>query len=261
MDKDDVYIPVPSTGLTSPTSWGSRDQIKKMIEKIWTNYGKFFQFASLNSKIPAQMLVSFCAVESGGNPTAGSSGHITQGLMQWNRTYAKSQLESELKQNRLSPDEKSKLASFGIKFDSNGKTREITNADQLKPELNILIGSIVLGQLVDTDWGKEVDIKKATEYAKQLFIDNASKGIVITEMEAIEQAKKKFMTLRLDRVISVYNAGAYGDTGKKARTGNYTTPKDLASAVNDTTANYIKKIMGKNGALDIAVTDLPHLFA
>ena len=211
---------IPSAGLTSPSSWGSRASIKGMMEKIWKNYGTYIKFASENSKIPANMLTSFIAVESGGNATAGGSGSKTQGLMQWNRDYAQAQLETELKQGRMTPAEKDKLAAFGIKFNNAGKTRAITQADQIKPELNILIGSIVLGQLVDTSWGTQDGV------------------------------------IRLDRVISVYNAGAYGDTGKKARLGNYATPAALAAAVNSTTRAYIQKIMGKDGALDIATSDL-----
>jgi soluble lytic murein transglycosylase-like protein len=213
-------LAIPSSGLTSPASWGSRAAIKGMLEKIWKNYGTFIKFASTNSKIPSPMLTSFIAVESGGNPTAGGSGSKTQGLMQWNRDYAKSQLEDELAKGRLTPDEKDKLAAFGIKFDKAGKTRVITQADQIKPELNILIGSIVLGQLVDTTWGTQDGV------------------------------------IRLDRVISVYNAGPYGDTGKKARLGNHASPLALANVVNTTTSSYIKKIMGKDGALDIATSDL-----
>lgn len=215
-----LLVDVPASGLQSPSSWGSRTQIKSMLERIWKNYGSYIKFASLNSKIPPKVLVAFIAVESGGKADAGSAGHITQGLMQWNRSYAKTQLERELSQNRMTPAEKSKLAEFGISFDANGKTREITNADQLKPELNILIGSIVLGQLIDNDWAKEGN------------------------------------KLRLDRVISVYNAGAYGDTGKKARLGNYPTPKALADSVNSISRAYIAKIIGKDGALDIIETDL-----
>lgn len=215
-----LLVDVPASGLQSPSNWGSRTQIKSMLERIWKNYGSYIKFASLNSKIPSKVLVAFIAVESGGKADAGSAGHITQGLMQWNRSYAKTQLERELSQNRMTPAEKSKLAEFGISFDANGKTRQITNADQLKPELNILIGSIVLGQLIDNDWAKEGN------------------------------------KLRLDRVIAVYNAGAYGDTGKKARLGNYPTPKALADSVNSISRAYIAKIVGKDGALDIIETDL-----
>jgi hypothetical protein len=216
-------LKIPAAGLTAPTSWGSRAQVKAMLNKIWTNYGSYIEFASKHSKIPSSMLVSFIGVESSGKASAGPAGHVTQGLMQWNRTYAKKQLEREFSKDRLTPGETAKLAAYGIKFDANGKTRTITNADQLKPELNILIGSIVLGQLVDTDWGTE----------------NGQ--------------------IHLDRVIAVYNAGAYGDTGKKARqltSPKYSTPSALAGAVNKITKSYISKILGTNGAMDIATSDL-----
>jgi len=221
-----VTLKIPAKGLTAPTSWGSRAQVKSMLNKIWTNYGSYIEFASKHSKIPSSMLVSFIGVESSGKASAGPAGHATQGLMQWNRKYAKKQLEDELAKNRMTPGEVSKLATYGIKFDANGKTRTITNADQLKPELNILIGSIVLGQLVDTDWGTE----------------NGQ--------------------IHLDRVIAVYNAGAYGDTGKKARqltTPKYSTPLELAGAVNKITKSYISKIMGTDGAMDIATSDLKNI--
>ncbi len=211
----EVKLVYPATGLTAPTSWGSKAQILKMMQNINKNYGTYIQFASTESKLPKEMIASFIAVESGGNATAGASGHITQGLMQWNRNYAKSQLETELKLGRMTANEKNKLATYGIKFDANGKTRAITNADQLKPELNILIVTMLLGQLVDTDWGTEND------------------------------------EIKLDRVIAVYNAGAYGDTGKKARSKTYKTPKDLANAVNSITSAYIKKILGFDGALHL----------
>jgi len=214
----EVKLVYPATGLVSPTSWGSKESIKKMLDTIRSKYGTYIDFVARESNLPKEMIVSFIAVESGGNEKAGASGHVTQGLMQWNRTYAKAQLEKELKEGRMTKAEKDKLASFGIKFDANGKTRAITNADQLKPELNILIGSIILGQLIDTDWGTEDG------------------------------------EIKLDRVIAVYNAGAYGDTGKKARSKAYKTPKELASAVNSTTSAYIKKILGTSGALDLTKT-------
>lgn len=217
-------LSIPTTGLKSPESWGSRASIKSMMEKIWKNYGSFIKFASENSKIPSNIITAFIAVESGGNPTAGS-GKKTQGLMQWNRDYAKDQLEDEFAKGRLTLAEKDKLASFNIRFDKNGKTRVITQSDQIKPELNILIGSIVLGQLVDTSWGT----------------DN---GVI-----------------RLDRIISVYNAGAYGSAGKEARLGNHPTPLALSKVVNPVTRSYIQKIMGKDGALDIATSELKETIA
>lgn len=214
------FVDVPEPGLPSPANWGRREQIRSMLLRIWRDYKPYILFAERNSRIPRDILVSFIAVESGGNRTAGSLGHVTQGLMQWNRNYAKSQLERELRQNRMTPAEREKLAEHGIVFNERGETREITNADQLNAELNILIGSIVLGQLIDQDWARQ---------------DNR---------------------LRLDRVIVVYNAGAYGVAGKKARLENYPNARALAESVNPISRAYIAKIVGENGALEILKNDV-----
>lgn len=211
----EVTLTYPALGLTAPKSWGSPESIEGMIKKIYANYGTYLDFVAKESNLPKKMIAAFIAVESGGKVNAGANGSLTQGLMQWNRNYAKATLEKELKEGRLTDGERQKLASYGIKFDSKGRTRAITNADQLKPELNILIGTITLGQLIDTEWGTE----------------NGE--------------------IKLDRVIAVYNAGAYGDAGKKARSKAYKTPKDLASAVNPITSSYIRKILGEKGALDL----------
>jgi len=218
-----MKLSVPVRDLTSPSSWGNRDQIKRMLERIWSNYGKFIQDAEKNSGIPTPVLAAFIAVESGGNEKAGPAGHITQGLMQWNRTFAKKQIEREIKNGELTDGEKQILQKYGV-MTANGSIREVTNADQLKPELNIAIGSIVLGQLIDQPWAKDA-----------------------------------FGNLALDRVIAVYNAGAYGATGKAARqltTPKLDTPSKLAAGVNTVTRSYIAKILGVNGSLDITTSDL-----
>jgi soluble lytic murein transglycosylase-like protein len=234
-------LSVPKANLLSPSSWGSREAIRGQVDNIMKKYGAFIRFASENAKIPTQVIASFIAVESGGNPTAGGSSSQTQGLMQWNRTYAQNILETENKMGRLTPEEKSKLASFGIKFDANGKTRAITQADAVKPELNILIGTILLGQYADSyhDGGKSTMVSGVR---RKWAIDD------------------KDGELRLDRIIAVYNAGAYGDTGSKARTINHATAKQLADSVNTTTRSYISKMLGVNGAMDVASTDLKSSF-
>jgi soluble lytic murein transglycosylase-like protein len=216
-----LSLTIPAVPLQSPSSWGSRASIKGVLEKIWRNYGSYIAESSKNSNIPSNIIASFIAVESAGNPTAGSAGHITQGLMQWNRNYAQAQLKDELAKGRMSDGEKKILTKYGVI--SGNSVRPVTNKDQLIPELNITIGCIVLGQLIDQKWGSENGV------------------------------------FNLDRVIAVYNAGAYGDTGKKARqltNPKLNTPQLLAANVNSITSAYIKKIMGKDGAMDIATSDL-----
>lgn len=227
---------VPKFDLTSPSTWGSRDAVAGQVKKIMDKYGTYIKWSAENSKVPMEVIASFIAVESGGNPTAGSSGHITQGLMQWNRDYIYASLEAESKLGRMTPNERDKLKSFGLTFDANHKiNRMVTNADQLKPELNIVIGTILLGQYIDSmhDGGKKT-------------ISNGSQVL---------WAKDDDGEMRLDKIIAVYNAGAYGDAGKKARSTNYPTAKSLADSVNSVTSAYIKKILGQNGALDVATSD------
>lgn len=231
-----LNLNVPEASLTSPSSWGSRKAVSDQVGSIVSKYGNYIKWASKESNIPMEVIASFIAVESGGSPTAGGSGSVTQGLMQWNRDFAKSTLEGEKKLGRLSANEEAKLKSFGITFDKNGLTRAITQADQIKPELNIIIGSINLGQLIDS-------LHDATKLTK----DSSGKTIY--------WGTDKNNTMRLDRVIATYNAGPYGDTGKKARTGNYETPLALANAVNSTTSAYIKKMLGVNGGMDVATKE------
>jgi soluble lytic murein transglycosylase-like protein len=204
-------------------------------------YGAFIRTASENAKIPTQVIASFIAVESGGNPTAGGASSPTQGLMQWNRNFAKNILETENRLGRLTPEEKTILAKYGITFNAQGQTRTITQADAIKPELNILIGTILLGQYADSyhDGGKSTMVGGVR---RKWAVDD------------------KNGELRLDRMIAVYNAGAYGDAGTKARTGTHGTARLLADNVNAITSSYIKKMLGVNGAMDVASTDLKSLF-
>ena len=234
-------ISAPKANLVSPSSWGSREAIKGQVSNIMKKYGAFIKTASENAKIPAQVIASFIAVESGGNPTAGGASSPTQGLMQFNRTYAKNILETEFKLGRLTPEEKSILAKYGITFNAQGQTRAITQADAIKPELNILIGTILLGQYADSyhDGGKST------------MMGGVRRKWAIDDQDG---------ELRLDRMIAVYNAGAYGDAGTKARTGTHGTAKQLSDSVNAVTSSYIKKMLGVNGAMDVASTDLKNLF-
>jgi len=218
---DNLTFSVPTIGLISPPTWGSRDAIKGQINNIWNKYGNFFKFASNQSGINVKILVAFCSVESGGNPTAGGSSSATQGLMQFNKNYVKEQLKNEFTSGRLSDAEKSKLASYGFTFDKLGNTRDFTQADLVKPELNILIGSMIISQLADQSWARDNGV------------------------------------LRIDKIIVVYNAGMYGKWGKIAIKTPTTNPKDLHDKLtgNNTTQSYLRKMLGKDGALDIANSD------
>lgn len=210
--------------IQSPATWyKTRGALKAEMQKTWDKYGKYFKYYAETSKVPVPILLAFTQVESGGNATAGGDSSVTQGLMQWNRNYAAGSgnadftLSKEFLKGRLTPAEKEKLASFGITFDSKGNTRKLTQADLKNPELNILIGSITLGQYIDKVWGTE----------------NGN--------------------IRMDRIIALYNWGLGGFTK------NQLDKKDLSGVLANVpvvTKSYIQKMLGKDGALDIAINDM-----
>jgi soluble lytic murein transglycosylase-like protein len=219
-------INVPVKELKSPPSWGSRAAIKNVIGRGWAKYGKFFQQAAQTSNIPVELLVAFAAVESNIDPNAlNVKQPQTQGMMQWDRRagYADKVLTTEYKTGRMSEAEKAILKRKGVKWDAQGNFKPITLSQQLDPELNILIGSIYIGQYADSLYGGKKD-------------DTFWGG--------------KDGVTHLDRIIVVYNSGGGGDDGLRARSGQYDTLQ-LANKVNSTSRTYIKKVMGVDGALDI----------
>jgi hypothetical protein len=216
-----LTVSAPVVTLKAPTTWGSRSAIQGQLATIWKNYGKYIQFASRESGIDPKILTAFIAIESGGKYNAGSGNTI--GLMQYNASYVNSQLKNEFLSNRLSENEKAKLSAYGFNFDAKGNTKQYTASDNLKPELNILIGSILLGQLADQPWGKDAN-----------------------------------GNLNLATMIVSYNSGMYSSSTKKAIASKSTSPKVVHDALagNATTQSYLRKMFAPSGALDIASNEL-----
>lgn len=237
----EYIIEVPIKGLKAPKSRGSRSQLKDVLLSLNNNYRKFYDFASKHTNIPIQVLMSFSGVESMGKPRV-SSGFAT-GLMQWDYRYVKSYLETEKKTGRLSPEEESVLNKYKIFFDKNGKTRNITQLDGFNPELNILIGAIILGQIIS-----EIGLK-----SKGWSVDEGNK-------------------LRLDKIVAIYNGGAYSEVGKLAQTSVFAGQKVDTTSVNNfrdyasrfkrnkITPIYIDLFLGVDGFMDIITSDLKNLF-
>jgi soluble lytic murein transglycosylase-like protein len=215
---------VPQKGLVSPTSWyATRDGLKNQMIKVWDKYGKYFKKFAETSKVPAEVIFAFTMIESGGNPLAGGESSPTQGLMQFNRNYAAGTgnpdytLTKEFTKGRLSEVEKEVLKRNNIVFDANGNTRKLTQKDLQNAELNILIGSIILGQYMDKDWGTE----------------NGA--------------------LRMDRIIALYNWGLGGFNKNNIAKKNL---QEVLASIPVGTQSYVKKMLGLNGTLDIATSDL-----
>lgn len=225
-------LSVPAMGLKLPKGWGTRPVMVQVLTKGWNKYGKFFKQASKTSNVPVQVLMAFAVVESTMNPSASTG--LTTGMMQWNRAdgYANKVLETEFKLGRMSDAEKEILSRKGVKWDVNGKFAPITASQQLDAELNILIGSIYLGQYADSIVGG----KKIPEFATE-------NGV-----------------LRVDRMIPLYNTGENSDDSETAKSKKWATP--LLTAQNSKkaiTRDYIHKILGVDGALDVLTKELKNV--
>ena len=226
-------LSVPSIGLQLPKSWGTRQNMIQILSNGFKKYGKFFKQASETSNLPIEVLMSFAVTESNMNPNASTG--LTTGMMQWNRAdgYANKVLETEYKLGRLSKAEQDILKRKGVKWDSTGKFAPITASQQLDPELNILIGSIYLGQYADS-------IVKGQQLPA-FAVDN---GI-----------------LRIDRMIPLYNTGEGSRYSKEAINKVHATPMETAKNSTGVTSAYINKILGKDGSMDVLTKELASLIS
>lgn len=195
------------------------EKIKNMIRP---NYGVMINNISNLTGVNKELIESFIFIESSGNPTAHTP--YAYGLMQVGLATASDSLVYEKSSGRLSAGEEILVKKYlGDRWNliknlssgqkSIGKTF-ITKTDLYKPEFNILIGTLILGQLVNE------------------FTENGRP--------------------RLDKVVVVYNTGRYAKISKTAiaHIGNTDT---LVAKLPKGQADYIKKLVGVNGLLDILI--------
>lgn len=198
------------------------DLIKNKVEKIKEKYSEYIKKASALSKVPELIIYSFIFIESGGKENAISSANA-YGLMQLTIPTAIDTLRYEIKMDRLSKEEKEYLKKFFGHQEFNkmfellkkGKVKEvkITKEHLLNPEINIFIGTMYLGQLMD----------------------------YFTEGNETNMAK----------VVVAYNTGKYSKTTQKLKSQKGLSVNEIIAIAPKETSNYIKKLVGKNGLLDI----------
>lgn len=151
--------------------------IDASLNEIDRNYGEIVDVVSQNSKIPKALLTAMIFIESEGKEKAKNKASGAIGLMQITLATATDQLHAEIKKGRLTPQERAyivaqvgeakmacveKMQYMGHKLKCNNNTGVVfTEADLFKPELNIAIGAIFLGQLIDKHTeGDQVRIDK-----------------------------------------------------------------------------------------------------
>lgn len=202
MAKIDVKIPATQIQFYNDAT---KPQNKIVLDRIYAQYKDPIDRCEELTHVPKEIIISFIFIESGGNPTV-VSGAGAVGLMQLIPSSASDILVIENTKGRLSQPEKDILAAnIGSRFtDGILKMRYlgdqvsvagvksatwITKADLMKPSLNMLIGCLYLGILIDESTkDNKVDLHKVViRYNKGYFADNRGAKIPATVEDALAQ--------------------------------------------------------------------------
>lgn len=207
VNSTDVFVRIPAT-----TAYYKDSDVplnKKAIDTITTSYGVYIDKIAKLTNVSSDILKAFIFVESGGNETIHYGG--TFGLMQIDPASAGEIMAKEYKKGRLSNPERAIIRAYlGENYDFGSKAL-VPPEKLVKPELNILIGAIYLGLLIDEETHTKNGVKEC----------------------------------RLDYVIARYNRGYYRFNKNTKPTGTVNEICEKLGA-----CNYIKKIMGVNGILE-----------
>lgn len=173
-------------------------QNMELMNQIKSMYGTMVSNIARITNLPDSLIYSFIFIESAGDTFAVNGKAI--GLMQVGYNSATDIVYSENKKGRLGDPEKVILRNhLGARFDqiiamkSLGIEQYITQEDLYDPELNILIGSILLGQLIDESMDNDL--------------------------------------LRLDKVIIRYNVGYYSYSRGKKLVGDFLTVINMVNPI------------------------------
>lgn len=217
-----LNVKIPQIQKSFYDSVAAKANKNKIENVIRPKYGKMINNIADLVGLPPVLIESFIFIESGGLESAQSP--YATGLMQLNGATASDALVFEKGAGRLTQGEEDILKKYlGSRYSNLNKVKPkqkslgisfVTNEDLLKPEFNVLVGSILLKQLTDE------------------FTENGK--------------------IRFDKVITIYNSGRFSKSSKKVMQFKGST-EELLTLVPKETANYIKKLVGVNSVLDVLV--------
>lgn len=205
--------------------------VKPIISKIkGSNYISTLRRYARKMSIPENVLIAFYAVESSGNDKVGMNSAGAIGLGQVTRPAAYDAIKREIQDGYLTDEEKAYIKrkvpalgknDFRIKF---GDFEGITYAGSKDVQAQLLTA-----------------LRDDTEF--NIFISS----MIVAQLA--ERYRDGNGVPKLHQVIAHYNGGRkYGDVSKK-----YPNAWDAAKASDlpTETKNYIKKLVGTNGFLDV----------
>jgi hypothetical protein len=197
-------------------SGSDRNSILNKLNLIKTQFRAEIQQAANLTNVPENLIAAFIFIESNGNVYASNGNTI--GLMQLDPASITDILHLESKNKRLSETEKSTLRqTIGNRLDK-------------------IIAMRWMG-----DGGSFVTALDLQNPSFNVLAGSIYLGILIDEHTEGEE-------LRLDKVIARYNRGYFS---KKGLSGDY---RAVYTAMPTTTRNYIAKLVGINGVMDILIT-------
>lgn len=215
-------IKIPATQKSFYTPSQAEQNLNKINNVIIPNYGKIIDKVSLITGVPREIIIAFIFIESSGNPNA--STNWATGLLQVGNSSASDALVFEKSSGRLGKEEDVLVRKYlGSRYSNleklkpNQKTISktfVTKQDLLIPEFNILLGSILLGQLIDE------------------FSQN---GVP-----------------RLDKIVVIYNRGRFDKVSKQIAKSSKGID-EVINSIPKGTGEYITKLVGKHSILDSLV--------
>jgi soluble lytic murein transglycosylase-like protein len=134
-------------------------QVKTNISQIKAKYNQYVSNIAKITKVPEELIYSFIFIESAGNESAVNKSSGATGLMQLALISTTEILNKEFRLNRMTNAEREILVKYLgedkvnkiQKMKQGAKEFYVTKQDLLNPELNILIGAIYLGILIDEE--------------------------------------------------------------------------------------------------------------
>ena len=221
---------VPATKAEFYTDSQVNTSVKPIINRIKSaSYYPILKRFATKMSIPENVLIAFYGVESGGNDKVGMNSAGAIGLGQVTRPAAYDAIKKEITDGYMTLDEK---AYVKRKVPALGKN-----------DFRIKYGGY-----------EGITYQGNTEVQKQLLdaLNDAEFNIFVSSM-ILAQLAERYRDLngvpKLHQVIAHYNGGRkYGDVSKK-----YPNAWDAAKASDlpTETKNYIKKLVGTNGFLDV----------